>query len=617
MKTKNIFAKTLFLAATFVISGCSSFLDEENIAGQSAEEYFATAVGYESLINGCYNTLKSVYNTTNYSVMSQLGTDVVTQNAVNAPSLATLNKYTLYQSDNGFVYAQWTSLYAALKNVNAAIDRSAAVITKAQDPRDGMDETLLAKRVAEVKFLRALYLFDIVRNWGQAPLILHEPTEVSTVSQLDSADKFYEQILADLEDVMNSTLPMKQPAGEYGRVSKAAAKHLRSLVYLTRGYQTYGAASDFTNALADAEDVINNSGHELLSDYALVHRQANEENNEVIFCVNFANKDKYWGNLWSEFYMPVYREGWVDLAPDNMYGADAAAYTIMPTKYTYLLFDWRKDQRARVTFMSPYNGDAGTSIDGRTYGNNYLVSINGSIVPKGQPVIYFPVPLEGGFNNHTYTQAEKNAAKEKGQYYFNYPSGRLAEKSYKDISNDDYYIMGYQGGDAGSRTWLPVWKFKDANMQHGGTGGSVGHGSRDIYMFRLAETYLIAAEAAVKANDNAKALMYINAVRGRASNNAPETGLPLYSGTVSIDDVLDERALELFGETPRWNDLVRTGKLAERVLEYNRDVSNISGAVKTELSESTNAKFSLRPIPLAWLNSLSNGQELGNNPGWE
>ena len=82
MKTKNIFAKTLFLTVMFVIPGCSSFLDEENIAGQSAEEYFATAVGYESLINGCYNTLKSVYNTTNYNVISQLGTDIVTQNDI-------------------------------------------------------------------------------------------------------------------------------------------------------------------------------------------------------------------------------------------------------------------------------------------------------------------------------------------------------------------------------------------------------------------------------------------------------------------------------------------------------------------------------------------------------
>ena len=51
MKTKNIFAKTLFLTVMFVIPGCSSFLDEENIAGQSAEEYFATAVGYESCVS--------------------------------------------------------------------------------------------------------------------------------------------------------------------------------------------------------------------------------------------------------------------------------------------------------------------------------------------------------------------------------------------------------------------------------------------------------------------------------------------------------------------------------------------------------------------------------------
>lgn len=58
-----------------------------------------------------------------------------------------------------------------MKNVNAAIDRASNVITKTQDPRDGMDESILAKRVAEAKFLRALYLFDIVRNWGQAPLI--------------------------------------------------------------------------------------------------------------------------------------------------------------------------------------------------------------------------------------------------------------------------------------------------------------------------------------------------------------------------------------------------------------------------------------------------------------
>lgn len=51
MKTRNIFTKGLLLASVFAVSGCSSFLDEKDWSSQSAEEYYATAEGYESLIN--------------------------------------------------------------------------------------------------------------------------------------------------------------------------------------------------------------------------------------------------------------------------------------------------------------------------------------------------------------------------------------------------------------------------------------------------------------------------------------------------------------------------------------------------------------------------------------
>lgn len=64
------------------------------------------------------------------------------------------------------------------------------VVTKDQDIFDGIDKEILAQRVAEAKFLRALYLFEIVKNWGQAPLILEEPTSPSTTSQLDSGSDF-------------------------------------------------------------------------------------------------------------------------------------------------------------------------------------------------------------------------------------------------------------------------------------------------------------------------------------------------------------------------------------------------------------------------------------------
>lgn len=109
MKAKNIFTKGFLLASVFALSGCSSFLDEKNWSSQSAEEYYATAEGYESLINGAYSTLKSVYNTTNYFLLTQLGTDLGTQNDGTATNA--LNQYTVdYTNDNGTVYNQWKVL---------------------------------------------------------------------------------------------------------------------------------------------------------------------------------------------------------------------------------------------------------------------------------------------------------------------------------------------------------------------------------------------------------------------------------------------------------------------------------------------------------------------------
>ena len=266
MKTKNIFAKTLFLTVMFVIPGCSSFLDEENIAGQSAEEYFATAVGYESLINGCYNTLKSVYNTTNYNVISQLGTDIVTQNDIDAPSLATLNKYILYQSDNGFVYTQWTNLYAALKNVNAAIDRASNVITKTQDPRDGMDESILAKRVAEAKFFRAYEYFDLLQLFGDV-IVVTEPIDITDPKMnapRDDRSKVVDLIIEDLKQAIPD-LPKENAiaTADKGRVSQGAAQAFLSRVALYEGTWQKFRTGDVTR-INDLLDIAAESAWEVI-----------------------------------------------------------------------------------------------------------------------------------------------------------------------------------------------------------------------------------------------------------------------------------------------------------------------------------------------------------------
>ncbi|MEQ9304525.1 MAG: RagB/SusD family nutrient uptake outer membrane protein, partial [Marinoscillum sp.] len=88
----------------------------------------------------------------------------------------------------------------------------------------------------------------------------------------------------------------------------------------------------------------------------------------------------------------------------------------------------------------------------------------------------------------------------------------------------------------------------------------------DYLLMRYAEVLLIAAEAAVEQGDNGKAQMYLNKVRARARNGAqdydsskyPPSAFPAdHTGTVTVEDVLEERRLELAFEGKRWYDIVR------------------------------------------------------------
>lgn len=591
---KGMLALTIVVATT---SCKKDFLAEVNYSSQSAEQYFATRAGYESLVIGCYSNLRTIYNSKDYQNVTQLGTDIVTQNYPGAVS--PLNQYTVtLTSNDGSIANYWTMLYAALKNVNAAIDRAPAVITKDADP-DGIDPAVRDKRVAEAKALRALYLFEIVRNWGRAPLITSEPMAPTNTAEIADGAAFYTQILKDLTDAI-AILPGKPTGTDFGRMSASAAKHLRALVYLTRGYQPYADANDFTNAYNDAADVINNSGYSLVSDFAQVHRQANETNNEILFSIGFSTTANNNTNNWPKWYLFPYREGWAGLSKSAIYSNDDVAG--IPTKLAYLLYDWQKDRRAEVTFMSPVNGTPATAVDGTNRGKDWF-QCTSAVAGKfalGDTVIYLPVPTDAKYKQ--WSDADRTTVK---YVVYNYPVGDTT-----DWTKDDYYKNAYQTTNSTTRAWLPVWKFKDANTIY--NESNAGSGTRDIYLYRLAETCLIAAEAAVKKGDNANALLYLNKVRTRAEKIP---GSLQKTGTVTIDDILDERALELFGEAPRWNDLQRTHKLADRVLKYNWDVTHITGGVQTQLTTG-DSKFYLRPFPLSWMNSLSNQQEVTQNNGW-
>ena len=134
-----------------------------------------------------------------------------------------------------------------------------------------------------------------------------------------------------------------------------------------------------------------------------------------------------------------------------------------------------------------------------------------------------------------------------------------------------------------------------------------GSSTRDIFLARLAETYLIAAEAYLQAGEMGTAVDRINVVRRRAARDeSQEEAMEVSS--IDLDFILDERARELVGEYHRWLDLARTGTLVERTSEYNYMVEE-----SDFIGPDGNPKL-LRPIPSDAI--ALNEAPIEQNPGY-
>lgn len=146
-----------------------------------------------------------------------------------------------------------------------------------------------------------------------------------------------------------------------------------------------------------------------------------------------------------------------------------------------------------------------------------------------------------------------------------------------------------------------VW-VKKASHPYGHPQGYDKNGRlyTDIYAVRLAETYLLRAEAYLKDDNKGNAAADINVVRARAQATLVDPG------NVDIDYILDERARELVGEEFRRLTLARLGLLYDRVIQYN------------PISAPTIQPFNnLLPIPQDQIDRTAGGQEaFPQNPGY-
>lgn len=144
------------------------------------------------------------------------------------------------------------------------------------------------------------------------------------------------------------------------------------------------------------------------------------------------------------------------------------------------------------------------------------------------------------------------------------------------------------------------------NFDGGWLGGNFQQKLGNIMIMRMAEVYLIAAEATLHANGSASAAaQYLNVLRSRACRNSADfntsTGMQLSVAT--MNDVFDEYARELCGEFNRWALLKRNKAFETRLQTYNR----------TAFTNFIASRHYNRPIPFNFLNQINNADEFGNN----
>jgi starch-binding outer membrane protein, SusD/RagB family len=272
----------LFLFAT---ESCDNYLDEENYTN-AGYDYLTTSAGVETAVNGVYYTMRWYANQENYMVLTDMGNDLAWDGSDGA-NKAAFNQYATMNSTisaYSIVDLFWSNAYNGINRANTAM----MFIPTAT----GMSDATKTQRMAECRFMRAYFYFDLVQHFGAVPLVTKgNISEIITSFKRDSVYDVYKQIISDLRAAYD-VLPDVWQQTNRGRATKWAAGHLLAKVYLTRISADVatrgGKTTDLDSAAYYAVQVINSGKFALESNYTNVFLQSNEKvSKEVIWDVQF------------------------------------------------------------------------------------------------------------------------------------------------------------------------------------------------------------------------------------------------------------------------------------------------------------------------------------------
>jgi starch-binding outer membrane protein, SusD/RagB family len=655
---KYMLIPVLLVMLVMSFGSCKKFLEEEQVSNLT-QNYYKSEPGLNSLIIGLYVYARVKHEWDgNGAKLIEPETDAYMHQDANLARML-VSTYgndlsTIAANVNNFLGAANSNnapmgAYPHINNCNIALD----VIDNTKPGKFGTDEAFRVTRRAEILMLRAWAYYLVSNQLGEVPLLLTPKYEDNSIYYYpkSSLEAVYKQVIADTRYAWEN-LPATTP--DRGRVTKWAAGHFLAKLYLNRaqaaGYQASGethlrmlykgnVASDLDSCIWFATEVINGKGGAggLAPDYWTLFNPANEGNphGEIIwsaqFDVNTSLNGRFGGNRSCNYHTGNYTDQ-SGVARAMEYGRPFSTYK--PTDWGYDNFRNKvHDSRYYKTFQYEYIGNGAT--------NSYTWSAAAATwwnanKPASEPAVTSGSRrINAGQRAIIYIENQRDEALDSAAA-MSQPYQLHARWIRSAVTNRYYYRKYIDASDMGLNTnrrniYLASRKFVDP-LRGGNTSNPDSEaGTRDAILMRLAETFLVRAEAYGRKGMFPEAIADINVVRRRAAYKSgearprvlvqwepqaatlaagelvvpyaangssvtamditeniftpgtPEATAEGYIPTVAskgdmfVHFIYNEKAREFLSEGLAWEDQHNAGILYERTLYNNQMASNLAG----------------------------------------
>jgi len=519
---KIVFVATTILIGSPMISCKKSFLEPEPLSFYTPENTFNTVAGLKSSLIACERNLRYEWfgdaaPIITQSIFSEVAVEGTTDKSGPAQDMNLMITPTanLNSSDYNRIGWYWSEGYKGIKYANTAI-------TYIDLPKWNSEEEKNAV-LGAAYFHRAYRYYMLTNEFGDVPAIMKEATAPKIDFYSVKREVILQKMKTDLE-FAEQWVPIKAAGGE---VTRGAVSHLLTKVNLALG--------KFDDAITSASHVIDGGVHALMTQRFGVDRADASKN--VIWDLHRPLNKSAADNT-ETLMLVTDRDGYIDVGDFSTGG---------------------NTMRNGVPFwfsnINTPTGNRGT-IDA---------------LKKNQPLMDFDQATDFGrgigrcrgtwYSTHMIWTDPNDYRHAPGVWM------RMEDLVYNNFPlkaaplNDPYYGKHLQKYNASGgilctdtiRSWFdwPHYKLYIPDIQNATPSG--GHG--DWYVFRLAETYLLRAEAYYWKGENELAAGDINKVRERAGCQ------PITAADVNIGTILDERARELYYEEPRKVELTRISYL--------------------------------------------------------